>query len=129
MSSIPTELKYMSSHEWARLEEDGSVTIGITEYAQSQLGDLVFVELPELESPVTFGQEAGVVESVKTASDIYAPISGEVIAINEALEESPELVNQDAFGAGWLFRVKPEDASVLEDLLDAEAYQEVVEQD
>lgn len=127
MSDIPSDLKYLSSHEWARLEDDGTVTIGITDFAQDMLGDVVFVELPELGSTINAGDEAGVVESVKAASDIFAPVSGEVVAINEELEDSPELVNKDAYGDGWFFRVKVDDAAELESLLDAEAYAEVCE--
>lgn len=127
MSDIPSDLKYLSSHEWARLEDDGTVTVGITDFAQDMLGDVVFVELPELGSTINAGDEAGVVESVKAASDIFAPVSGEVVAINEELEDSPELVNKDAYGDGWFFRVKVDDAAELETLLDAEGYAEVCE--
>ncbi len=129
MSEIPTDLKYVSSHEWARLEEDGSVTVGISDHAQEALGDVVYVEHPEVGSQVSAQQEAGVVESVKAASDIYAPIAGSVVAVNEALEDTPELVNQDPYGDGWFFRIEPDDASDLEELLDAEAYAEVCEAD
>lgn len=125
MSETPTECKYLATHEWARLEEDGTVTIGITDHAQNALGDVVYVELPETGQEVTSGEEAGVVESVKAASDIYAPVTGTVVAINEALEDEPEKVNQDPFGDGWFFKVAPADANELEDLLDAEAYQDV----
>ena len=123
----PSELKYLASHEWARLEEDGSVTVGITDYAQDALGDVVYVELPEEGQQVSAGDEAGVVESVKAASDVYAPLSGSVTAINEALEDEPEKVNQDPYGDGWFYRIEPEDASQLEDMLDADAYKEVCE--
>ncbi len=129
MSEIPTDLKYVSSHEWARLEEDGSVTVGISDHAQEALGDVVYVEHPEVGSQVSAQQEAGVVESVKAASDIYAPIAGSIVAINEALEDTPELVNQDPYGDGWFFRIEPDDVSDLEELLDAEAYAEVCEAD
>ncbi|MCW3171468.1 glycine cleavage system protein GcvH [Shewanella subflava] len=129
MSNIPADLKYASSHEWIRLETDGSYTVGITEHAQELLGDMVFVELPEVGDTVTAGEDCAVAESVKAASDIYAPISGEVIAINEALEDSPELVNSDAFGDGWFFRVMPSDASEADSLLDAEGYQEVIDEE
>jgi len=129
MSEIPTELRYAASHEWARLEDDGTVTIGISDHAQDALGDVVYVEHPELDQQVIAQQEAGVVESVKAASDIYAPISGTVIAINESLEDTPELVNQDPYGDGWFFRIKPDNAEDIEDLLDAEAYAEVCEAD
>lgn len=129
MSQTPSELKYASSHEWARLEEDGSVTVGITDHAQNALGDVVFVELPEVGTQLNAGQEAGVVESVKAASDIYAPVSGEVIAINAVLEESPETINGDPYQEGWFFRLQPSDPSELENLLDAEAYQEQCEEE
>lgn len=124
MSHTPSELKYASSHEWARLEEDGTVTVGITEHAQEALGDVVFVELPEVGAALSVGDEAGVVESVKAASDIYAPVSGEVIAINETLEDAPELVNGDPYNDGWFFRLQPADTSELDKLLDADAYLE-----
>ncbi len=124
MSQTPSELKYASSHEWARLEEDGTVTIGISDHAQEALGDVVFVELPEVGDRLAAGDEAGVVESVKAASDIYAPISGEVIAVNEALEDEPETVNGDPYNDGWFFRIQPEDTAELENLLSAEDYTE-----
>jgi glycine cleavage system H protein len=124
MSQTPQELRYASSHEWARLEEDGSVTVGISDHAQEALGDVVFVELPETGSELAAGDEAGVVESVKAASDIYAPISGEVIAVNAALEDEPEIVNSDPYHDGWFYRLKPKDTAELEELLDAEAYQQ-----
>jgi glycine cleavage system H protein len=127
MSEIPTELRYARSHEWARLEEDGTVTVGITDHAQDALGDVVFVELPEEGALVAAQEEAGVVESVKAASDIYAPISGTVVAVNEALQEAPEKVNEDPYGDGWFFRLQPDDAADLGDLLDAEGYSEVLE--
>lgn len=129
MSDIPTELRYARSHEWARLEEDGTVTVGITDHAQDALGDVVFVELPEVGVPVAAGEEAGVVESVKAASDIYAPVSGTVVAVNDALQESPEKVNEDPYGDGWFFRLQPDDPADLDDLLDAEGYAEVLESD
>lgn len=123
MSEVRSELRYLSSHEWARVEADGTVTIGITDHAQEALGDVVFVELPEVGTTVIAGQEAGVVESVKAASDIYSPVSGEVIAINEALEDAPETVNGSPFDDGWFFKVQPTDVAELEDALDAEGYQ------
>ena len=129
MSEIPTELKYASSHEWARLEEDGTVTVGISDHAQQALGDVVYVEHPEVGQTVSAGAEAGVVESVKAASDIYAPVSGTITEINEALEDAPETVNQDPYGDGWFFKIEAEDASQLEDLLDATAYGELCEAD
>jgi len=128
MSSIPGELKYLSSHEWARLEEDGlTVTIGITDHAQDLLGDVVFVELPEVGAEIAAGDEAGVVESVKAASDFFSPVGGEVIAINEELEDAPELVNSDPYNDGWFFKVKVADTSDLDTLLDADAYAEACE--
>ncbi len=130
MSQIPHELKYLSSHEWIRLEADGeTVTVGITDYAQELLGDVVFVEMPELGAIVNAGDEAGVVESVKAASDIFCPVSGEVIAINDSLEGAPELVNSDPYNDGWFFKVKISDAADLESLLDAEGYVAVCEKD
>ncbi|MES2817444.1 MAG: glycine cleavage system protein GcvH [Pseudomonadota bacterium] len=122
MSNIPADLRFAPSHEWARLEADGSVTVGISDHAQEALGDVVFVELPEVGKVLSAGQEAGVVESVKAASDIYAPIAGEVIAINEALSDAPEGVNGDPYGS-WFFKLKPSDSSELGKLLDAAAYQ------
>ncbi|MGL6160010.1 glycine cleavage system protein GcvH [Microbulbifer sp.] len=122
MSEIRSELKYLSSHEWARLEEDGTVTIGVSDHAQDALGDVVYVETPEVGTNLAAGDEAGVVESVKAASDIYAPVSGEVVAVNEALEDAPETVNASPYDDGWFFRVKPSDPSELDKLLDAEAY-------
>ncbi len=124
MSNLPSELRYAATHEWARLEEDGTVTVGITDHAQQALGDVVFIELPELGASLAAGDEAGVVESVKAASDIYAPVSGEVVALNEVLEEAPETVNQDAYIDGWFYRLKPSDVEEMNDLLDAEKYQQ-----
>lgn len=123
MSQTPSELKYASSHEWARLEEDGSVTVGITDHAQDALGDVVFVELPEVGSSLAAGEDAGVVESVKAASDIYTPVGGEILAINGQLEDEPETVNSDPYNDGWFFRLQPSDASELDALLNAEDYQ------
>ena len=122
MSNIPSELKFLVSHEWVRIEADGTATIGITDHAQDLLGDVVFVELPEVGAELTAGDEAGVVESVKAASDIFSPVSGEVLAINETLEESPDLVNSDPYEDGWFYKVKLTDESDLDSLLDAEAY-------
>lgn len=126
MSEIPDELRYTKNHEWARLGDDGIVTVGITDHAQDLLGDLVFVELPDAGSAVTAGKECAVVESVKAASDIYAPVSGEVVEANAELADSPDTVNSDPYGNGWMFRVKPADASEHAGLLDAQAYQELV---
>ncbi|MDH4610206.1 glycine cleavage system protein GcvH [Pseudomonas sp. BN102] len=128
MSNIPAELRYAPSHEWARLEADGSVTVGITDHAQEALGDVVFVELPEVGKTLAAGQEAGVVESVKAASDIYAPIGGEVIAVNEAVSDAPESVNSDPYGS-WFFKLKPSDTAELEKLLDAAAYKAAADAD
>lgn len=128
MSNIPRELRYLSSHEWVRLEEDGqTATIGITDHAQDLLGDVVFVELPELDSVISAGDEAGVVESVKAASDIFSPVSGTVIEINEALEDSPELVNSDPYDDGWFFKIKLSDVDEFDTLLGADEYAEVCE--
>lgn len=124
MSNTPSELKYASSHEWARLESDGTVTVGISHHAQNALGDVVFIELPEVGAEYSQGDEAAVVESVKAASDIYAPVSGEIIEINAALDESPETVNEYPYSDGWFFRMQPSDPTELDNLLDAEAYDE-----
>ncbi len=129
MSNIPSELKYVTSHEWVRVESDGIVTVGITEHAQDLLGDMVFVELPDVDDSISTGDDVAVAESVKAASDIYAPVSGTVVEINEELEDSPELVNSDAFGDGWLFKVKLDDASELDNLLDAEGYANSIDED
>lgn len=122
MSDFPDDLKYAATHEWVRLEEDGTVTIGITDHAQELLGDIVFIELPEEGAVVSAKDEMSVVESVKAASDIYAPISGEVIAINEDLTDAPETVNSSPYGDGWLCRILPSNPSELEELLDADTY-------
>ena len=122
MSQKPSELYYAKTHEWVRREEDGTVTVGITEHAQDALGDVVFVETPEVGDHIAAGDQAGVVESVKAASDIYATIGGEVFAINEALEDTPEVVNTDAFNDGWFFKMQPDDMSELDVLLSAEEY-------
>ncbi|MEX1668774.1 glycine cleavage system protein GcvH [Zhongshania guokunii] len=124
MSNTPSELKYASTHEWARLESDGTVTVGISHHAQNALGDVVFIDLPEVGAEYSAGDEAAVVESVKAASDIYAPVSGEIIEVNEALDESPETVNEYPYSDGWFFRIQPSDLSELDNLLDAEAYDE-----
>ena len=124
--SIPANLKYTDSHEWARPESDGTVTVGITHHAQDLLGDLVFVENPVLGRKLKKGEECGVVESVKAASDIYAPISGEVVAVNGDLETAPEKINEGAYGA-WMFRLKPSNPAELAALLDAAGYQKLVE--
>lgn len=122
MSNIPAELKYVASHEWLRAEADGIITVGITEHAQELLGDIVFVELPEVGANLDAEEQAGVVESVKAASDVYAPIAGEVVAINQALIDAPETANSDPYGDGWFFKIKPVDASAWDGLLNAEQY-------
>ena len=123
MSNIPKELRYTATHEWVRPEGDGVFTVGITEHAQDLLGDMVFVELPDVGDEVSTGDDIVVAESVKAASDVYAPISGEILEVNEDLEESPELVNSDPFGDGWMFKIKAEDPSEVEGLMDAEGYE------
>ena len=127
MSEIPLELKYTKSHEWVRSEEDGSVTIGISDHAQELLGDLVFVELPEVGTDFVAGDECCVVESVKAASDVYMPISGEIIEVNEALTDEPEIINTSPYDSGWLFKVKPS-ANEIDDLMDADAYQAEIDE-
>ncbi|KUM04493.1 glycine cleavage system protein GcvH [Chromobacterium subtsugae] len=122
MSNIPAELKYVESHEWLRLEADGSVTVGITAHAQELLGDIVFVELPKVGATLARDEQAGVVESVKAASDVYCPIAGEILAVNEELEGEPELANSEPYGDGWFFKIKPANAADLDGLMDAAAY-------
>jgi len=124
MSNIPTKLQYTKTHEWIK-KEDEFLTIGITDHAQTMLGDLVYVELPEIETSLNGGQECAVVESVKAASDIYSPIAGEVIAVNEALSAEPELLNSDPYGA-WIFKLKPSNTADLEKLLDAAGYKAAI---
>ncbi|TXD98282.1 glycine cleavage system protein GcvH [Psychrobacter frigidicola] len=124
MSNIPAELKYVASHEWLRLEEDGTtITVGITEHAQELLGDVVYVELPEVGATITVDEEIAVVESVKAASDVYAPINGEILSINETLDEDPETINADPYGAGWLYTMKADNLEDYEALLTAEEYE------
>lgn len=127
MSHTPIELKYATTHEWARLEEDGTVTVGITDHAQTALGDVVFVETPEVGVVLAAGDEAGVIESVKAASDIYAPVTGEVLTINMLLEDDPETVNSDPYNEGWLYTLQPTDLSELDALLSADGYQKQCE--
>lgn len=127
MSDIPSDLRYAKSHEWCRLEDDGSVTIGISDHAQEQLGDLVFVEVPEVGARFDAGDAFAVVESVKAASDVYSPVAGEVVAVNESLADAPESVNSDPYGEGWLMRLQPDDSTRIEELLDASAYEAVVQ--
>jgi glycine cleavage system H protein len=129
MSNIPTDLKYATSHEWVRAEGNGEYTVGITEHAQGLLGDMVFVELPEVGDAVTQAEECAVAESVKAASDIYSPLTGEVIAVNEELEDEPEKVNADAFGDGWMFRIKAEDEAELVGLMSAEGYKDSIDEE
>ena len=125
MSNTPAELKYAKTHEWSRLESDGSITVGITDHAQYLLGDLVFIELPEVGRSVTAGTEVAVVESVKAASDIYAPVSGKIASVNQEAADSPEKVNNDAYGT-WLFKIAPDNAGDLGQLLDAAGYQQEI---
>ena len=126
MSHIPDDRKYSSSHEWALLDEDGTILVGISDHAQELLGDLVFVELPEEGQTVIAGDECGVVESVKAASDLYSPVSGEVVEVNNDLTEQPELINSDPYGT-WIYRVQPNNLQEFEELLDADGYTEIVE--
>ncbi|MBT5388124.1 MAG: glycine cleavage system protein GcvH [Porticoccaceae bacterium] len=128
MSDLPTELKYANSHEWARVESDGTVVIGITDHAQEALGDVVYIELPEVGAEVDAGSEVAVVESVKAASDIYSPVSGEVVEINPVLEDEPETVNHSPYADGWMFRVKITDQGELDEMLDADGYQAAIEE-
>ncbi|WP_435932545.1 glycine cleavage system protein GcvH [Moraxella bovoculi] len=123
MSNIPSELKYVASHEWLRLESDGTITVGITDHAQDLLGDVVFVELPEVGSEVEADQEIAVVESVKAASDVYAPIAGEIVEINEELVDAPELTNEDPYGKAWFFKIKPTNPADYDGLMTADEYE------
>ena len=125
MSNIPADLRFAESHEWARLEADGSITVGISDHAQEALGDVVFVELPEVGTVFAAADTAGVVESVKAASDIYSPVSGEVIAVNEDLADAPEGLNDDSY-ANWIFKLKPANTAELEKLLDAAGYKAAI---
>jgi glycine cleavage system H protein len=128
MNEIPGDLKFMKSHEWARVEDNGTVTVGISDHAQGLLGDLVYVELPSVGDKVEAGNACAVVESVKAASDVYSPVSGEVVAVNAALGDKPETINEDAYGEGWIFVVKPNNlAEDSEELLDPDAYAEAIE--
>jgi glycine cleavage system H protein len=129
MSQNPPELYYAKTHEWVRREEDGTVTVGITEHAQDALGDVVYVETPEVGDSIAAGDQAGVVESVKAASDIYAPLTGEVVATNEGLEDAPETVNSDAFNDGWFFKLQPQDISELDALMSAEEYAQLCDEE
>ncbi|MEO8741723.1 MAG: glycine cleavage system protein GcvH [Lysobacteraceae bacterium] len=127
MNEIPGDLKFLKSHEWARMEDSGRVTIGISEHAQSLLGDLVYVELPAVGDTVKAGTACAVVESVKAASDVYSPVSGTVVAVNEALGDKPETINEDAYGEGWIFAVKPDDTAELDEMLDPDDYATMLE--
>ncbi len=127
MKEIPGDLKFLKSHEWARLEDSGRVVVGISDHAQSQLGDLVYVELPAVGDRVEAGNGVAVVESVKAASDVYAPVSGTVVAVNDALSDRPETINEDAFGEGWLYALEPDDAADLDSLLSPDDYAALVE--
>lgn len=127
MSNVPTELKYTASHEWIRAEGEGVYSVGITEHAQELLGDMVFIDLPEVGTSFDAGDDCAVAESVKAASDIYAPISGEIVAINDELEGAPELVNSAPYSEGWLFRIKASDEAQIAGLLDAAAYESSIE--
>jgi glycine cleavage system H protein len=126
MSKTPNDLRYTKSHEWARREADGTITVGITDHAQGLLGDMVFVELPKVGAELAAGKECGVVESVKAASDIYSPLSGKIVAVNNAVTDTPETVNKDAYGAGWMFKLQPANASDFDALLDAKSYEALV---
>ena len=126
MNTIPKDLRYTKSHEWVKQNPDGTVTVGITHHAQDLMGDMVYVDLPQAGAQVAAGKECGVVESVKAASDIYAPVSGEIAAANAALAAAPETVNKDPYGAGWMFRLKPANKAELDGLLDAKAYEALV---
>jgi glycine cleavage system H protein len=126
--NVPASLKYAESHEWLRAETDGTVTLGITDHAQAALGDLVFIELPAVGRQLKAGEACAVVESVKAASDVYAPVAGQVVAVNEALTDAPEALNADAYAA-WLFRFRPDDAGALAAMLDAAAYEKLIGED
>ncbi|HRG16183.1 MAG TPA: glycine cleavage system protein GcvH [Pseudomonadota bacterium] len=127
MSEIPGDLKFLKSHEWARVEDNGHITVGISDHAQAALGDLVYVELPGVGDTVQAGNGAAVVESVKAASDVYSPVSGTIVAVNDKLADAPETINGDAYGEGWLFVVKPSDSSELDALLTPDDYAEMIE--
>lgn len=129
MSEIPGDLKFLKSHEWARVEDASLVRVGISEHAQAQLGDLVYVELPELGATVQANTGVAVIESVKAASDVYSPVSGEIVEVNEQLSDKPEMINEDAFGEGWIFAVRISDRSELDELMDADTYAEQMERD
>ena len=127
MSEIPGDLKFLKSHEWARVEDNGTVTVGISDHAQGLLGDLVYVELPEVGDSVTAGNAVAVVESVKAASDVYSPVTGKVVAVNAALADNPETINEDAYGEGWMRVVQPDDVGQLNELLSPDDYSELLD--
>ena len=127
MSEVPIELRFAPTHEWVKQDEEGLMVVGISDHAQDALGDIVYIEMPEVGQQILAGEEAGVVESVKAASDIYSPVSGIVEEVNETLDESPETVNQDPYGDGWFFKLKANDDRELDELLDADAYKELCE--
>ena len=129
MSEIPGDLKFLKSHEWGRVEDNGQVTVGISDHAQALLGDLVYVELPEVGDTVTTGGAVAVVESVKAASDVYSPVSGKVVAVNDALADKPETINEDAYGEGWILVVQPNDMEQMNELLSPDDYAELIEGD
>lgn len=129
MSNIPDDLKYTKTHEWVKQESDGTLTVGITDHAQGLLGDMVFIELPETGTAYNTGDDCAVVESVKAASDVYCPVSGEITETNQAIIDAPEIVNQDPYGDGWLFRLRPNDAGEFEELLTADSYQEITQEE
>ncbi|PPI78923.1 glycine cleavage system protein GcvH [Marinobacter flavimaris] len=126
MSEIPADLKYIETHQWVRVSDDGTATVGITDFAQEQLGDVVYIGVPDVGATVNGGEEAGVAESVKSASDVFSPVTGEVVEVNESLEDEPEKVNEDPYGDGWLYKVRLEDAGELDGLMDSTAYAEHV---
>ena len=129
MSQVPSDLRYTKTHEWVKLDDEGLAIVGITDHAQCLLGDLVFVELPELDTDLLAAEEAGVIESVKAASDLYSPLQGQVVAVNEALRDNPQLVNEDPFGEGWIFKLSLTNADDLQDLLEADDYQDLLASD
>lgn len=129
MAQLPEELRYSKTHTWAELQEDGTVRVGITDYAQQELGDIVYVELPEVERNYASGEECAVVESVKSASDIYCPVGGEIVAVNDELKDSPDNINEDPYGEGWIFQLQPDDEAELGELFDATGYDEYLNED
>jgi glycine cleavage system H protein len=129
MNEIPGDLRFLKSHEWARVEDNGRVVVGISDHAQAQLGDLVYVELPNIGDTLEAGNGAAVVESVKAASDVYAPIAGTVVAVNSALTDAPETINADAYGDGWIFALQPDDVGQLEELLSPDDYAALIEEE